>query len=191
MPKKTGLICLAPGFEEIETIIPTDYLRRAGMKITIASVGVNGKEVTGANGVTILADKRLQEVSDIIFDLILTPGGLPGATNLANDETLIKMIKKHHLENKCIASICASPGEVLAGACNILQGKKACGYPGCDSQILATGGVLVQDPVCVDGNIITARGPGLALKFSIKIIEYLFGKHKADTILEDTLANNA
>lgn len=189
MDKKTALVLLAPGFEDIEACIPIDYLRRAGVDVTTVSVGIKGKEVTGANEITILADKTLDQVSTILFDVIITPGGLPGATNLAENSTVVDLIKKHYNEGRFIASICASPGVVLAEACDIVSGKKICGYPGFEEEITSHNGIISTENVCVDGKLITARGPGLAIDFAIAIVEQLCGKSKAQKLYDTTLVS--
>jgi 4-methyl-5(b-hydroxyethyl)-thiazole monophosphate biosynthesis len=174
---KKVLIHLADGFEEIEAITPVDVLRRAGCEvITISVTGKN--EVTSARGVTIVADKHFVEADYEHADLILLPGGQPGSDNLNRHEGLKKQIKTFHEQGKMIAAICAAP--LVLGSTGILKGKKATCFPGTEPRL--TGATCTGNTIEVDGNIITGKGPGVALKFSLTLAEMLVGKAKADEI---------
>lgn len=180
------LVFAADGFEPIELIAPVDILRRAGAKVTVASIK-DVKELDAAHGIKFVADKLLKEVKDQTFDMVVAPGGMPGTKHLAEDHIVCDMIKRHEKEGKFVAAICAAPGFVLAEACKLLEGKKACGYPGTDAKITENGGHMVTDGVTRDGKIITARGPGLAVYFGLALVEALYGKEKAEEIKKGTL----
>jgi protein deglycase len=174
---KKVLIHLADGFEEIEAITPVDVLRRAGCEVV--TVSVTGKhEVIGAHGVTMLADKLFVESDYEHADLILLPGGQPGSNNLNRHEGLKKQITIFYQQHKLIAAICAAP--LVLGSTGILKGKKATCYPGVESQL--TGATCTGKDVEVDGNIITGKGPGLAMRFSLTLVEKLVDKNKADEL---------
>ncbi|KAK8870310.1 hypothetical protein M9Y10_008188 [Tritrichomonas musculus] len=181
------LILLAPGFEEIEAITPIDYLRRAGAEVTTASVGHNDLNVKGAHDVTIKADVKFTDVHTQLFDAIVCPGGMPGTKNLAKTKEVIDALHAHEKAGKVVAAICAAPGFVLAEAAQLLKGKNACGYPGSDEKITENGGHKNENPVTVDGNIITSRGPGTAYKFALALIEKLVGADKAQEVGKGTL----
>lgn len=174
---KKILIHFANGFEEVEAITPVDVLRRAGCEVITVSV-TGKKEVTSARGVTILADKLFEESDYSRADVILLPGGQPGSDNLNRHEGLKKQIKAFHEQGKIISAICAAP--LVLGSAGILKGKKATCYPGVESQL--TGATCTGNAVEVDGNIITGKGPGVALKFSLTLVEKLVGKAKADEL---------
>ncbi|HQB07509.1 MAG TPA: DJ-1/PfpI family protein [Rectinema sp.] len=179
---KTACILLAEGFEEVEAITPADYLRRAGIDVTIA--GITGKRVRGCHGIIIETDSG-QEALDKDYDAILIPGGMPGARNLAENALVRGLIIRHYKKGKIIAAICASPALVLHAACNLLEGKKFTGYPGTEDQI--KGGHFFPERVVVDGNIITSQGPGTAGEFAISIISLLEGPQKANEVAQHTL----
>lgn len=180
-------ICLAPGFEECEALVPTDFLRRAGAEVILAAVGTPDLLVQAAQKVTVKADVKFDDVQNEEFDAIICPGGMPGTTNLAKHAPLIVKLKKQVTSGKLVAAICAAPGFVLAEAAQILNGKHACGYPGTDDLITKNGGIKSNDPVVVDGNIITSRAPGTAYLFALALIKYLFDQSKADEIAKGTL----
>ena len=120
------LVPLAPGCEELEAVTVIDILRRAGIKVT--SVGLDDDPVIASRSVVLVPDKELNDILDTEYSMIVLPGGLPGADNLANDNRLMDLIMKMYSDGKYIAAICAAPG-ILAKA-GLLSGKKATGYPG-------------------------------------------------------------
>ena len=174
---KKVLIHFANGFEEVEAITPVDVLRRAGCEVITVSV-TGKKEVTSTRGVTVLADKLFEEVDYSQADLIILPGGQPGSDNLNKHEGLKKQIRAFHDQGKLISAICAAP--LVLGSMGILNGKRATCYPGVESRL--TGATCTGNAVEIDGNIITGKGPGVALKFSLTLVEKLVDKAKAEEL---------
>ncbi len=171
------IICLADGFEEIEAITPIDLLRRAGVEVIIAGVGDD--VITGSRGISIVPDGPIEELKADSYDGILLPGGMPGATNLAASWEVNELIISLLNEGKLIAAICAAPAAVL-GKAGLIEGRRATCYPG--TEAFAPEATFVKEPVVIDGNLITAQGPGLASDFSFAIIEYLISKEKAEEV---------
>lgn len=164
---------LADGFEEVEAITPIDYIRRCDVEV--CSVGINGKQIKGAHGLVIEADMEIDEYSsDENVDMIILPGGLRGTENLKSNIKVIEAIKKAYV-NSSIAAICAAPS--ILGQLGLLKGRKACCYPGFEKYL--EGAKISFEPVVVDNNIITSRGPGTAQQFSFEIIEYLTDREKS------------
>ena len=184
MPK--ALVFAATGFEPMELVVTVDFLRRAGIEVTVAAIGPK-LDVDGAHGITVRADALLKDVQKQSYDLLVCPGGMPGTKNLAKDATVVDLVKKQFSSGKLCGAICAAPGFVFAEACGIMKGKKGCGYPGCDKAIETTGGTLLTDDVVVDGNVITARGPAVASKFALSLITTLCGKAKADEVAKGAI----
>jgi 4-methyl-5(b-hydroxyethyl)-thiazole monophosphate biosynthesis len=174
---KKVFVHLANGFEEVEAITPVDVLRRAGCEVTIVSV-TGKREATSARGLVVLADRLFEEADYAQADVILFPGGQPGSDNLTRHEGLKKIISEFHRQGKMIAAICAAP-MVLANA-GILQGKRVTCFPGTESKM--KGAICTGNAVEVDGNIITGKAAGAAMKFSLLLTEQLFGKSKADEL---------
>jgi len=174
---KKVLIHFANGFEEIEAITPVDVLRRAGCEVETISI-TGKKEVTSSRGVIVLTDRLFTEADYELADMILLPGGQPGSDNLNKHEGLKKQIKTLYEKGKWIAAICAAP--LVLGSVGILKGKKATCYPGVETQL--TGATFTGNAVEVDGNIITGKGPGVALKFSLTLVEKLVSKAKVDEL---------
>lgn len=171
-------IHLAEGFEEVEALTITDVLRRGGVEAEIVSVTGN-RFVRGTHGVNIEADILFEDADYDSCNMIVLPGGLPGADNLGNHEGLCAKIKEFASdENKYLGAICAAP-RVFA-ACGILSGAKATAYPG-NEEILGEG-VATGENVTVSGRIITGLGPAAAMEFALMLLEVLGGKKVRDDI---------
>jgi 4-methyl-5(b-hydroxyethyl)-thiazole monophosphate biosynthesis len=172
------LVPLAQGCEELEAITITDLLVRAGIEVTTA--GLDKQPVTASRGITIIPDTSIDTVLDKTYDLIVLPGGLPGADHLRDDENIQKLLKNHADKGKYIGAICAAPKAVAAAG--LLEGRKATAYPGVlealgNAQIDVKGSAIE-----IDGNIVTSRGPGTAMDFALTLIELLEGPAKRDEV---------
>ena len=170
--KKKILVLLADGFEETEAVGCIDILRRADLKVITASIGQT-QIVCGTHYIKIRADVKLCDFEGLP-DVILLPGGMPGAENLAKSRKVINLIKEAYRNKKIIAAICASPAIVLIPA-GVLDGKRATCYPQFKDNFGATA-TYIDKKVVVDGNIITSQGPGTAFYFALKIIKQLKGE---------------
>ena len=173
------LIVLADGFEEIEAITPIDVLRRAGLDVIVAGVGK--REVTGAHDITVETDLMIEQYQGTP-DAVVLPGGMPGAENLNKSEALKDLLQKMKRSGKVIGAICASPAVVLASN-GILDGKKATCFPGFEND-LGPKVKFVTDRVITDGQVITSRGPGTAMEFSLELVSQLLNPEKAEQVAQ-------
>ncbi len=180
MAKKV-LVAIADGTEELEAVTIIDVLRRAGAQVIVASVGK--MNVLCSRGVRLIADTLISDCTDKEYDLIVLPGGLPGAEHLRDCADLIEMLKQQKDSGRLYAAICASPAVALQPH-GLLEGKKATSYPAPNMELPAR----CDQKVVVDGNCITSQGPGTALKFSFKLAELLFGPAKRDEVAKAMLA---
>jgi 4-methyl-5(b-hydroxyethyl)-thiazole monophosphate biosynthesis len=172
------LVPLAQGCEELEAVTLIDLLRRAGIEVVTA--GLDGRPVKASRGVTLVPDTTLDEVLEQAFDLVVLPGGLPGADHLNNDPRVHQLLNRMSESGNYTAAICAAP-KVLADA-GLLDGKRATSYPGVlDRMDLPRVDVDLQ-PVIRDGRVITSRGPGTAMDFALELIEVLVGKEKREEV---------
>lgn len=159
-------LLLADGFEEIEALCPLDLLRRAGVEIKTVALG-ESREVFGAHGVTVLADMTIKSVLDPEPGMIILPGGMPGAKNLRESDTVCRMVESAAERGAFIGAICAAP--YILGELGLLRGKRAVCFPGFEDKL--EGAMLVKEKVVRDGNIITAAGMGVALEFGLALVE--------------------
>ncbi len=167
-------IFLAEGFEEIEALTVVDMLRREEMDIKMVSI--TGKEiVTGSHNISVKADILFEKADFTKTDMLILPGGMPGTENLRAFSPLKDLICLFQREGKKLAAICAAP--TVFGDLGILEGKRACCYPGMESQL--KGAKVTEEKVEIDGNVITSRGMGTAIPFGAAIIEIYKGKEAA------------
>ncbi len=177
-----ALIFLAPGFEEIEAVTVIDILRRADIIIRMVSI-TNNRTVTGAHDIEITADTTISNVKNTINDILILPGGMPGSTNLAENEELASIIKLHYEKGKWLAAICAAP--LVYGRMGLLEDEKATCYPSFEPEL--AGAMISENTVVKSGQFITGKGPGVTMDFALKIIEELKGKATAEQIAHDLI----
>ena len=178
-------VFLANGFEEVEAMAPVDVLRRAG--IEVVTVSITGSEfVKGAHNVIIKADKVFTECKYDDAELVVLPGGMPGATNLNEHQGLRNLIIEHNLRHKKIGAICAAP--LVLGGLGLLKGKKATCYPGFEKYL--TEAEYTAALVTVDSNIITGEGPAASLEFAYTLLEQIAGSKHVAPLREGMMYNH-
>lgn len=175
---KKVLVPLAQGCEELEAITITDLLVRAGIEVTTA--GLDDQPVKASRGICILPDTSIDKIINNDYDLVVLPGGLPGADHLRDDPRVQSILKRHAANGKFVAAICAAP-KALAQA-GLLEGKTATGYPGVLTALNLASTKVTEAAIEIDGKIVTSRGPGTAMDFALTLIELLEGKSKRDTV---------
>ena len=173
-------VFLADGFEEVEALIPIDVLRRGGVEVITVST-TEFPLVESAHGVNIEADIQFEQSDYQDADLLMLPGGMPGAANLYQHEGVCKAVCEQLAAGKKVSPICAAPAVVLAPL-GLLDGKKATCYPGFENAL--EGATYTGDLVTVDGNITTAEGPAAAFPYAYELLSQLVDKQTADQIAE-------
>ena len=176
---KKVCVFLADGFEEIEGLTVVDVLRRAKVEVSTVSI-MDTLDIHGAHGINIKADQMFDEVDFSVADMLVLPGGMPGTTNLKEDENVRKAVQEAYDDGRYVAAICAAP-TILADM-GILKGKRATCYPDMESEI--EDAYLTGAPVATDENIITSQGVGTAIDFALKLIEVLISEEKAVEIAD-------
>lgn len=167
--KKVALF-LANGFEEIEALATVDVLRRAEIPVQTVSI-TDERVVTGAHDIPVTADTTFDKADFSDVEVLVLPGGMPGAKHLNEHEGLKTLINEFNDKGNQIAAICAAP--MVLGGLGLLDGKRATCYPGFEPEL--TGAQTTGESVVVDGNITTGRGPGLAFDFALRLVEQIAG----------------
>ena len=169
---------LADGFEEVEALCPLDILRRAGLEVT--TVGIGGKDVIrGAHGIIVHADIPDVMYRDANPDMLILPGGMPGSKNLDESRIVDSALRAAGRKGAYLAAICAAP--MVLGKRGYLEGKRAVCFPGFE-EYLTGATVDTEKTVVRDGNVITARGMGVALEFGLTLAAALTSPEKAAEI---------
>lgn len=169
-------VFLAPGFEEIEALTVVDVLRRAGVKAQ--TVGVGGKQIAGAHGISVLTDTDTAGFQPDLAEGVVLPGGMPGAANLEDSFAVTDCVRRCAEKGGLVAAICAAP--FVLGHMGLLKGRKATCYPGFEGEL--DGAQVEKAPVCVDGMIVTGNGPGAALPFALELVAVLKGREAAGNL---------
>lgn len=168
---------LAEGFEEIEALTPVDILRRAGISVSTVSITPE-RRVVGSHGIAVEADLSLEEADFEEAEVLVLPGGLPGTTNLGNCKMLADELCRFAADStKKVAAICAAPS--VLGQLGLLQGKRAVCYPGWEEKLTGAD-VQAGAKAVVDGNVVTSRGMGTAVDFSLALLSQLQGQEAAE-----------
>lgn len=176
-------IFLADGFEEVEALTPVDLLRRADIKVTTVATG-SSLYVKGSHNITVAADILFEDKDFESTDMLILPGGMPGTTNLKAHEGLARLILDFNAKGKKLGAICAAP--TVLGSLNLLDGRKAVCYPGCEGGL---GKAEIPENVTfvTDGNITTSRGAGTAMDFALELIRVLEGEDAAKNIKDSVI----
>lgn len=174
-------IFLANGFEEIEGLTIVDLLRRAGIEITMVSI-TGTKEITGAHKIKVEADALFEDIDYSDADMLILPGGMPGTKHLGTHKELVDLLIEFNQKGKKLAAICAAPS--VLGINKILNGKKVTCYPGYEDKLL--GAFPTGNKVEKSDNVITGKGPGVSIEFSLALITELLGTEAAEDIARTT-----
>ena len=174
---KKAVMLFANGYEEVEALMTVDLLKRAGVDIRLVSIN-DEMTVTGSHGISVVMDTKLSHIQLKEEYAIITPGGMPGTMNLGVDVAVTGALKQMNRDGKIVAAICAAPS--VLGKCGILEGKRATCYPGFEDKLI--GAEVVEEPVVVDGNVITSRGLGTSMEFGFQLIRKLVSEEKAEEI---------
>lgn len=168
-------VLLANGFETLEGLTVVDILRRGEVECNTFSL--DGNEVTTSHNVVVKADKNIMDEEIKSYDFLVLPGGMPGSTNLRDNERVIELVKEFNNNKKWVCAICAGP--ISLGKAGITEGKNVTCYPGFEDQLGNCN--YKNELVVVDGNIITGRGPAAAIPFAFEILAKI-SEEKADKV---------
>lgn len=176
--EKKILVPLAEGFEMIEALSVVDVFRRAGVHVDLVTITGN-KQVTSSHGVPVITDKYISDCADLQYDLIVLPGGIPGSENLATSVALQTLLKKQNDAGKLYGAICAAPALILETQ-GLLKDKNATCHPLFVEHLPSQ--EHIDQSVVVDKNCVTARGAGVSIEFSLKLLEVLMGADKKEEV---------
>lgn len=183
MTKKVALF-IENGSEELEFIAPLDIMRRANLEVDLISAN-NEDFITSSHNVKIIADKKINEVNNILdYDAIVIPGGMPGSTLLLDNKKIIEFYQTMYNSGKLVAAICAAP--IVLSAAGITDDKEVTSYPGFDKEINYKN-YNSDKAVVIDKNVITAQGPAVAILFGYEIVNYLLQDNTAEDVKQAML----
>lgn len=179
----SALFILAEDFEEIEALTPVDLCRRAGIQCTMAALHEN-KFVIGKTGIQVVANSLFEQIKEKDFDCLVLPGG-PGVRHLRQNQSLLDFVRRHHQRGQWIGAICAAPTVLLEAGLIPHFFTRYTGHFSIAGQMPHP---LENEPVVVDGKLITSRGAGTALPFGLTLINCLLGPEKEQEIAHSICA---
>lgn len=171
------LIPVANGSEEMEAVTLVDVLRRAGWDVVLA--GIQGEApVTASRGIKLIPDEQWERLDLSSFDMLVLPGGLGGTEALCANDGVQEALRIFDIEELWIGAICAAP--LALHKAGILKKRAFTCYPGVEKEMKRPD--RSDEPVVVDGHIITSQGPGTAIAFALKLIELVDGAAAAEKV---------
>ncbi|HIZ46013.1 MAG TPA: DJ-1/PfpI family protein [Candidatus Olsenella pullistercoris] len=177
-------VLVAPGLEEIEGLTVVDLLFRAGIPCDTVSVA-QGRQVTSSHEVTIVCDRTIGDegFSFDDYDMLVLPGGIPGTPNLLACEPLCDALVRFAEAGRPLAAICAAPS--ILAELGLLAGRRATSNPGFQHVLAESGAeLLAEEPVVVDGSLITSQGAGTAMLFALEIVRHFLGDEAVERVRE-------
>ena len=119
--EKRALVILAPGAEEMETVISTDVLRRAKINVTLAGLD-SAEPVICSRNVRIVPDMSLDDaVLNGPYDIVVLPGGLGGSKRLADSDKVKSVLQMQESAGGFVAAVCAAPSALLSHGISKVQ----------------------------------------------------------------------
>ena len=177
MSDKKAAVLLADGYEEGESLFLADILRRTG--VACDTVSIEEEMVRGGHDMYVKADRLIRDVEYNDYDMVIIPGGMPGAANLAKSEPVLEWVRQFMNENKYVAAICAGP--MVLKEAGVSTGRTLTSYPADKYRAMFADADYVDDNskmesmVVTDGNLITSRGPATTFPFAFRLAEVLEG----------------
>lgn len=177
---KVAILC-ADGNEECEALMTYDLLKRANVKTELICINDTLK-IKSAHGLNYQCDHLISDINSDDYLCMVLPGGMPGTTNLANNQLVNKWIADFAKQSKLIAAICAAPSILLTKG--MLQDGAFAVFPGFEQ-----GQNPSSKSVCQSGNIITAKSLGHVIEFAHLIIQNIKDKKVADAVVAEIMQN--
>ncbi|KAJ2356312.1 hypothetical protein GGF43_002158, partial [Coemansia sp. RSA 2618] len=164
--QKKAIVFLAEGSEDMEVVITTDVLRRAGIQVLVLAVEVSSGPVTCSRGVKITPDAYIGDDSVKIgtFDAVIVPGGVQGTQILSQNAQVRSILAEFHAQHKIVAAVCAGTLCIKTAGIQSKVPQPLCvtSHPSVREQ-LENEFLYKDDRVVVDSNLVTSRGPGTTM----------------------------
>lgn len=156
-PTKRIAILVEQGFEDSEFKVPYTAMRQAGAKVSVLGARMN-EEYHGKQGkVSVKPDGTTTEARANDFDAVIIPGGMAPDT-MRNNPNTVKFVQEALALDKLVAAVCHGPQVLIEG--DLLRDRRATGFLSIRKDMENAGATYIDEPLVIDGNLITARQPG-------------------------------
>ena len=161
-------VLVAEMFEEPELIYPYYRLQEAGHEVIL--VGSEARQYLGKHGYPMQAEVAAAALKAADIDGMVVPGGF-GPDSLRMDPAMVGLTRDLAAAGKPVAAICHGPSLLVSA--DVLRGRTATSYYAVKDDVKNAGATWVDEPVVVDGPIITSRVPADLPAFTTAILAAL------------------
>ncbi|MCI0683272.1 MAG: type 1 glutamine amidotransferase [Gemmataceae bacterium] len=155
-------------YEDLELWYPKLRLEAAGCRMTLA--GEEIRTFAGKHGYPAPADALVTQVQSQDFAGLLVPGGFM-PDKLRRNAHVLRLTRDFFEQGKLVAFICH--GGWIPISAKILKGKRATGSLGIKDDLENAGAIWVDEPVVIDGNLISSRTPKDLPALGEAMVEFL------------------
>ncbi len=183
LTNKKVIAIVNEGYHHLELLTPIQALQDAGATVIVA--GVKPEHITvGVSDhlsyklpaeqrkelIKLKADKLINEVDAAEFDALLLPGGhAPGTLRIIPE--VLGLVKTMYARKKTIGAICHGP-QILISA-GLVKGKDLTCAENMVDDLINAGAIYLDEPLVIDGNLISSRTPGDLTVFSNALVAAL------------------
>lgn len=153
MPK--AMILVEDGFEDVELFYPYYRLMEAGLEVDVVGPKI-GETYTGKKGGSITSTKAPEDIKVEDYGVLIVPGGW-APDRMRTRDNLVKLVKEADSKGLVIGAICHA-AQLLIEA-EVVKGRKLTCVRSVSTDVKNAGGVYLDEPVVVDGNLVTSRFP--------------------------------
>jgi protease I len=151
--KKIAILS-GPDYEDMELQYPLYRLKEEGAEVVVAGIGA--ETYKGKKGYPVTVDAQITDLNARDFDAVVIPGGY-APDHMRRSEDLLTFVREIHDQGKTVAAICHAPW--VAVSAGILKGRRVTCVPAIKDDVMNAGADYVDEPVVVDGNLVTSRRP--------------------------------
>jgi protease I len=171
--KKVAFLVAAEGVEKAELVEPWAAVEQADLEPVLISPEEGKVQLFEHldKAETQPVDLTVSEARMEDFDALVLPGGVANPDLLRTDQDAVAFVREFVESGKPVAAICHAPWTLVEA--DVVRGKRLTSWPSLQTDVRNAGGKWVDEPVVVDGNLITSRKPDDIPAFNSAILEAL------------------
>jgi protease I len=157
---RTVAFLAADGVEKVELERPREAVQQAGGKVELLSIGsgeIDARSHDLEPAGTFTVDRAVGDARVDEFDGLVIPGGTVNGDTLRLDEKAVTFVAEFVRSGKPVAAICHGPWVLIEAG--VVKDRTVTSYPSLRTDLRNAGATVVDQQVCIDGNLITSRSP--------------------------------